>query len=185
MLESGDYRWSALHRYHDAALEGAIMLTAFGRLQIASHADSPYLTGPRLGVQIMTRMHDFALNARKAIEIANINAPGLITKIRAGRFTSQTVQLSNGLAAIIPNRDFLWIVSRIIHSQKTGIGFVRISESYSGKARVHHVNQPRYFLFRSDFDASGSSHCVETEGLVSSYANSWLAHEIGEVIRNG
>jgi hypothetical protein len=183
MIQTGDFRWSALHRYHDAAIEGAIILTAFSRLQIAGHVDGPYLTGPRLGVQIMTAMHNFSLNARKAIEIADSKKPGLLAKVKAEKFEPKQVMLANGSAYKTASQSLYWIISRIIHSQNTGVGFIQTSQEFSGRGRIQTTEKSKYFLFRSDFDKIGPDHCVDIDELMASYLNSWINNEINEAMK--
>src|ERR1700730_19149506 len=73
-MERHDFRWSALARYHDAALESAVVLLALARYPIHSHFDRRFrsITNVRSHVRIMSEIHSFCQNSRKAIEIANL-----------------------------------------------------------------------------------------------------------------
>ncbi|MCJ2125904.1 hypothetical protein [Methylobacterium sp. J-077] len=72
-MEIDQLRYSPLWRYHDAACEVAISLLAFSRMDIASHEDPAIGLRARIMVKIMTDMHHFAFNARKAIELAGVH----------------------------------------------------------------------------------------------------------------
>lgn len=69
-MQSGGPRQSALFRFHDAALDAGATLTAYARMTVHSHNDL-FLSHGRILFNIISKMYDFAFNARKAIERAD------------------------------------------------------------------------------------------------------------------
>lgn len=190
MVSLDDFRWSALARYNDAALEHAVVLTALARMKIQSHFDYASALSIRPVVRLMTEMHGFCFSTRKAIEISEakrsgVKALALQTKLYGG---GREVEIGPGQSRCLSNRDFWWIISRIIHSQQTHVE----TENVITKATQHRIyseDHMKYFGFRSDFDGRTgndsieSLHYVSTEALVAAYVME-IEPMIQETIRN-
>ena len=171
-FELDDFRWSALARYHDNALEAANVLVAFARMKVHSHWDYAESFGVRRTIKIMDLMHQFALNARKAIEISENYVPGIKAAAKKTKLdgSGREVEVDIGERIILCDEDFWWIIGRIIHSQEVHVE----DETILGDVSERHIESdmaPKFFGFRSDFDESETMHYISIEGLIQCYVD--------------
>lgn len=177
-MEIDQLRYSPLWRYHDAACEVAISLLAFSRMDIASHEDPAIGLRARIMVKIMTDMHHFAFNARKAIELAGVYDGQVIQLAKdlvPASLSPDTVHTDCDASIDICKKPLWWVISRIIHSQQVHAVDV-VTEGEASETRVFSTSRFSHFGFKSDLDGvqpgvwDGSSlHYVPIEGLVDCY----------------
>jgi len=190
-----DYRWSALARYHDSAMESAVVLLAIARRPVHSHFDLHLqpVTGVRSHIRTMTEMQTFAINSRKSLEIANLVIPGIVDRAKSTMVHSSGETFGTiGAKETTPLCDssFWWVVSRIVHSVRT---VVLSEDEFLGATamRIYSQRRDTIFGFASDFDGASArpsgymvavqrTHYVRVESLVSIYGG--LGLKIDEAI---
>ena len=150
-----------------------------------SHDDGHLVrvTHVRSHVRLMTEATTFAINARKAIEIASLISPTIIAHARATRVHSTPTKVKRGISGQVVQmscRDFWWILSRIIHSVRLKV----IEETIDVEAteiKIYSTNRMRAIGFASDFDRPtadvagytievGTMHYVLIEDFVGAYS---------------
>lgn len=178
-----DYRWSALARYHDATIEAGVALIALSRMPMESHWGIATHFGSRFTVRVMTDMHQFSFNSRKAIEIADAHigeVEELARKIKPDG-AGEVIEIEPGEKITLSDADFWWSISRIIHSQQVHVQDI-IHDLEATENRIYSVRNLAYFGFRSDKDEVDMMHFVSIEGLVSLYIEA-IAPRVEEAIR--
>ncbi len=165
-----EFRWSALARYHDRCLEAAIGLDAFSRLKIHSHFDMQIDDGPRMAVRMITDIHDFAVNARKAIEVSEEFKTGALEAAKSVKLKSsgQWFETELGDGVMMVDQPFWWVICRLVHSRETLV-VEQITELDATQNRIYSERRSRFFAFRSDYDSSDSINHIEIEALTASY----------------
>lgn len=168
-MEIEDFRWSALARYHDAALENAIVLLALSRCPVHSHFDDYLITGPRAIVRMMTETHAFCQNARKALEVSNVIDNKILPIAYQAKLhnTGHTIDIFGEDNAMITDQSFMWILGRIIHSLSVAVHDETTYLSQHGK-RIYSETRRKYFAFGSDKDepsAAAASYVVSVEKM--------------------
>jgi hypothetical protein len=157
-MKLDDFRWSALARYHDSALEAAVVLLALARRPVHSHFDLQVweLTNVRSSIRTMTEMQSFVVNARKALESANLVLPGLVDRAKSinphatgESFSCDFGQPSQEFCA----SSFWWIISRIIHSVSTAV-VCETEHLQSTRTKIYSQHRDSIFEFASDFDGA-------------------------------
>lgn len=195
-MELSDFRWSALARYHDAALESGVVLLGLVRCPVHSHFDSSLwsLMGVRSNIRIMTELQQFSISARKAIEIANLVAPDLTSlakTIRVGEPDTIIYDIHQGEIRLC-DQSFWWVISRIIHSVSSMV-WGQDKHLASTPTRIYSERRNEYFFFSSDKDKASATpgsyavkaeqrHCVKVENLLSIYSGQ-LAGKIEDAIK--
>ena len=169
-MEGNDFRWSALARYHDQALDAACILTAFARMKISSHGDYIDALDPRTTILIMENMHRFCFYVRKSVEIAaGRGDPSILERCKHLRF-NDTGEFETNIGEMISltKKDFWWVINRIVHSQKV---IVEEQEKITAATqnRIYSVRRARVFGFKSDRDEGDEMHYCLIEELISCY----------------
>lgn len=131
----------------------------------------------RQTIALYDLLHDFAYNARRAIERAETLTPGIISKATAtsvhrGRTEFRNELWDPGETVALTQRPFWWIVNRIIHSTETLVVdyIARVEFDDVSPTGAHwNVEQPQVFGFRSDYDDVQALHYVHTESFVMAY----------------
>ena len=191
-----DYRWSSLARYHDSALESAVLLLALARTSVHSHFDMHLweITSLRSDIRMMTELQAFAVNARKALEIANLVVPDIVAdaKLRHLHSPGETFRVSLRDPELgLCNWSFWKVISRIIHSVST-IVLREFEELQSTATRIYSQSRNTIFGFASDFDGASAgpgeyvvstqhTHYIRIERLISVYVGS-LANKVDDAI---
>ena len=173
MLDKTDFRWSALARYLDAAIENALVLSGLANLPIHSHWGTGLAFGNRLDIRIMTEMHSFCLNARKTIEIADLKIGGVQKMANALCRADSRIIEDWPVTFQITDKSFWWCISRILHSQHVIIRYQMMSHSATA-TKVYTEKRAAYFAFSSDHDMKVAgvtgekpTHNVEIESFVA------------------
>jgi hypothetical protein len=184
-MELNDFRWSALARYHDAALEGAVILLSLARCPVHSHFDQRFssITSVRSNIRIMTEIHGFCQNARKAIEISGI----IDNKIKQCAYSLKLSRAGESIKGslrdiiTITDQNFMWIVGRIIHS----VHLIIRSENKlldATQTRIYSESCNKSLIFGSDNDnvsllaggheiSTEQSHCIDIEDFIACYVD--------------
>ena len=168
-MELNDFRWSALARYHDQALEAACILTAFARMKISSHGDYIDALDPRTTILIMENMHRFCFYARKSVEIADGRDSSILERCKHLRF-NDAGEFEVDIEETIPltKKDFWWVINRIVHSQEVIVKEKeKITETTQN--RIYSVRRACVFGFKSDRDEGDEMHYCLIEELISCY----------------
>ena len=187
-MDFDDYRWSALARYHDAALESAMLMLALTRLPERSHDDTAFwrVTHVRALVRLYSKATIFSINARKSIEIASVIDSTIIAHARSMRVHPLPAKAGE---QDLCQKDFWWILSRIVHSISLGVVWDTSDHQVIG-TQIHSVSRMRAIGFGSDFDGPTAvpggftvdtehMHYVGVEEFISIYSGS-----IAEMIDN-
>lgn len=186
-----DWRWSALARENDAAIECSMLLIALARQPNHSHADLSATFGPRHMIRIMTEMNSFCISARRAIERADVLKPGLKNEAKNLFPHKEKQKIRDMLGEFeLTTGSFWWIISRIIHS--VSVGVKDFTEFVSAdQMHIHSIYYYRYFQFSSDLDKASvgpfggiraeRAHIVDIERLVLLY--SYFARAIDELLK--
>ena len=168
-MEIEDFRWSALARYHDAALENAVVLLALSRCPVHSHFDDYPITGPRTIVRMMTETHAFCQNARKALEVSNVIDNKILPAAYQAKLynAGDAIKIFGEESTVITDQSFMWILGRIIHSLSVA---VHDETAYLGQhgRRIYSEIRRKYFAFGSDKDepsAAAASYVVSAEKM--------------------
>ena len=109
-MELEDFRWSALARYHDQALEAACILAAFARMKILSHGDYVDAFEPRTTILIMENIHRFCFYVRKSVEIAAGRDPSVLERCKHLRFDDTgEFEIDIEETIFLTKKDFWWV----------------------------------------------------------------------------
>ena len=168
-MELKDFRWSALARYHDQALEAACILAAFARMKILSHGDYIDALEPRPTILIMDNMHRFCFYVRKSVEIAASRDPGILERCKRLKFgDTGDFEIDIEEKISLTKKDFWWVINRIVHSQ---VVIVQEKEKITETTqnRIYSVRHARAFGFKSDRDGGDEIHYCLIEELISCY----------------
>ena len=180
---------TALWRFHDTAMEHATLIYTFTR---STYEDAPGLFDiyQRQLVRLIDLIHEFAFNARRAIERAEAHDPGIVKAATAysvhyGMTDLTLSKFEEPSSLSLTQESLWWVLGRIIHSKQTHLlqktVDVIITNPISG--RHHSIFQPVAFQFASDRDTGSVTHCVHLQSLVEAYVRGF-AHRIeGAVIK--
>lgn len=171
MFDLNDIRWSSLARYHDSTLEHATVALVISRVSIGSHFDVIGHLGERVVVRLMSEMHGFAFNCRKAVEIASKFRPEIMDLARTTKLkrAGQDIESEGVVDKIrLVDRDFWWIINRIVHSQEVMCQTItKIVDATP--THIYSVDKYRVFGFRSDLDPGDELHCALIGEIIGIY----------------
>ena len=171
MINQDDPRFQPLWRFQDRTLEQAATILGFVR---SSKTDREPFYGlhDRQLIQLSTLLHEFSFNARKAIELAEQQRPGVIQAAKKARLksagTSFQPDVGDTRQITITAESFWWIICRLVHSTDTFVdGSWDVDVDFRG--RQWSTFLPRFFGFRSDLDATQTSHYICVEDLLECF----------------
>lgn len=176
---------TAVWRFHQAALEQAVLIYTFSRSTSGEPGvgDAP----TQQLVMLIDIVHRFCFNARKAIERADVDRPGTVAEARRAQVNYETqlpLDSCHGESVNLTQEGLWWILGRIIHSRDTQVLHREIDLIITNHETGAHfvIEQPVGFKFASDNDADGVYHCLHLESLAKCYLRD-ITPKIEEAIR--
>lgn len=206
------YRTEQLAEYTIKAMETAASLTAFARMPTRDFHDYANNISQHLLFKTIEYMHEFCFFVRKAIELSHNSNPEIIALARvsylsqSGRTTTfQEDRDTDAQTVVLSDKDFYWIVNRIIHSQKTFVvpylfkvfdattpdliitkGSYKHFGHFSDLENNQHSHdmtesQLRVFMFQSDYDGDDEYHYID----ICDFIECFFEHFYVDLLRAG
>lgn len=185
-----DAAMTAMWRFHDAAMQRAMLMYTFAR---STNEDTPWgyeLYGRQLPYLIDT-VHEFCFNGRRAVERAERYRSGTIdhfkkVQVHYGLKTMELSELDHPKAVDLTQESLWWVMNRIIHSRESGVLYktteVVVTDERTG--RHHSIRRPVAFGFSSDRDSGAIDHYVGLEELALAYVRCETVIEEAIQLRN-
>jgi hypothetical protein len=160
-----------LWRHLSAAADAAALLVALVRFKVTDR-EPLYVLTTRQQYQLVDLLHNFAYNARRAIELADEYEPGVRARaefVRLVGFEETHVDLGIGQDALpLTDKSLWWVLGRIIHSRELRVHSKEdVDVGYRGRITMYQT--PIVFSVRSDHDRSDVQHYARLERLLEAF----------------
>lgn len=159
-----------LRKYRDRAFDSAALIAA---VAVARFPDASLLCAfrPRHDDLLGDLLHEFAFNARKAIELASLSdrdLRSLVGKDQIFGLTSDTVAGRGSFIRAAARYSLWFVLGRLIHSEDLSIVRAHVSVDDENEQLTHEL--PWMFTIQSDLDARDDRrHHIWVDELLEQY----------------